>query len=241
MSNENLANMYLRFSPPMHVDNVKQYVTKSLTDHHSFYSFLAEAILPIVYRDVYGCKLVHAAIDINDTLIDVKTGPDDCLVDFTKGKIILSEAKFIPSLKTCIAKITDDFCKKDSIINKLDGLYRSSLVNSDTKILILQNIGKTQYKSYDISEFLSQEIILCGFAIHELAPYKLEDFEKEDFYNEFKVDHDKLANKIKKEFTLPAEFKYKIVIFHLFVDSKIDSITNFISKAQSLKEFYEKL
>lgn len=68
-------NIYRRFIPQGNTGtNLELYIDQSIKDNKNFYSFLAEGILGLVYRDVYGYNLAKGVIDVSDTLFDTHTG-----------------------------------------------------------------------------------------------------------------------------------------------------------------------
>ena len=117
-----LQNMLNRFLPSD--DSVKNIddISRKISEDSSYYSFLAEAILPLVYRDIYGFNLISSAIDINMTLTDTATGADACMYDSEKKTFVLGEAKFYRNFNQGMNAIITNFTGKDGFINKLNSL-----------------------------------------------------------------------------------------------------------------------
>ena len=105
--NEDFVAM-LELFLPIDVDkDIKTYIEEKVNKNVNFYSFFAEALLAVAFRDIYNYKLVSAAVDINDTLVDSHTGADACLYDEKNNIMILGEAKFYKILSDGLDKIIE--------------------------------------------------------------------------------------------------------------------------------------
>ena len=70
-----------RFLPNKNVKDITKFIIDSINSNKTFYSFLAEGMLGLVFRDIYGYDLSVGIIDINETLTDTHTGSDACMFD----------------------------------------------------------------------------------------------------------------------------------------------------------------
>ena len=71
-------NIYKRFAPrTQNAIELEQFVDNGLASNKNFYSFLAEGILGLIFRDIYDYQLAKGVIDVNDTLNDTHTGVDE--------------------------------------------------------------------------------------------------------------------------------------------------------------------
>lgn len=68
-------NIYRRFVPKSKITtDMNKFIEDNIKNNKSFYSFLAEGILGLVFRDMYNYNLAKGVIDIGDTLTDSHTG-----------------------------------------------------------------------------------------------------------------------------------------------------------------------
>ena len=150
-------NIYRRFIPKNKIGaELAKYIEDSIRNNLSFYSFLAEGILGLVFRDLYGYKLAKGVIDVTDTLVDSHTGVDACMYNVEKNVIVLGEAKFYESLDAGFDKIIDDFVNNDyNIIG--NNLSKKSIKISDQDYLLMY----LKYNKYI-------EMTCCGFIIKYL-------------------------------------------------------------------------
>lgn len=92
-------NIYKRFKPRSKITtDIDKFVEENIRTNKSFYSFLAEGILGLIFRDIYGYRLAKGVIDIGATLADSHTGVDACMYNLEHNIIVLGEAKFYESL-----------------------------------------------------------------------------------------------------------------------------------------------
>ena len=165
-------NIYRRFIPKTKTKNaIEEFVENSIRDNVAFYSFLAEGILGLVFRDLYDNKLAKGVIDINDTLTDSHTGVDACMYDLENNVIVLGEAKFYESLDAGINKITDDFVNK-SIKNKLESLQIAAENCTEAYNIIIKNLSLDEYDELTLEQFINQKIIFAGFVLHSEKKHK---------------------------------------------------------------------
>ncbi len=101
-------NIYRRFAPKSKITtDVDKFVEENIRINKTFYSFLAEGILGLVFRDMFEYSLAKGIIDIGETLTDSHTGVDACMYNLEQNIIVLGEAKFYESLSLGINKIID--------------------------------------------------------------------------------------------------------------------------------------
>lgn len=82
-------NIYKRFIPKDDaLKDLDTYISECLENNKSFYSFLAEGVLALVFRDLLNYKLAKAVIDVHETLVDSHTGADACMYDENKKILI---------------------------------------------------------------------------------------------------------------------------------------------------------
>lgn len=113
LSRNKRRNIYRRFIPKSEMSpDISSFVKENISKNKSFYSFLAEGILGLVFRDLYDFNLAKGVIDIGETLSDSHTGVDACLYNLNENVIVLGEAKFYESLSGGINQIIEDLVKK---------------------------------------------------------------------------------------------------------------------------------
>lgn len=231
----NYQLMLKRFLPRERPTNIDKFVNTELDKNKAFYSFLAEAILPLAYRDIYGYKLASAAIDIKQTLTDTSTGADACMFD-EKGIFVLGEAKFYKSLKLGLDEIIANFKEKRGFINKLDNLNRNFSNNSQTNSLIIRQLGKDAACEYEFHEFLKLPIYFSGFVLHELGERKFEDFKSDIFYDSYDINVSSILANLKRNYPNIENGNFHISMFHFPINSKEKLISKMIAKCYELKK-----
>lgn len=235
LSDKKKSLILKRFLPNELNSDINEFIDNSISKNKTFYSFLAEGILGLVFRDLYKFDLSVGIIDINQTLNDTHTGADACMFDKTKNILILGEAKFYKVFKYGMKAVIDDFLKK-SIFNKLDSFKRKIENNDNSYNVVIKNLKQSnQYgKSYNISlsEFLDQKIIFAGFVLHG-NEIEMKKYLSDNFYDCFKVSVEDLINNIKKD--VKKEFNnpdYEIFLFHLPINDKKELIKEVIDMAR---------
>ena len=226
-----ILNIFKRFIPKSAPNELtKDYIANSIRSNHNFYSFLAEGILGLVYRDLYKYQLSKGLIDVLDTENDTHTGVDACMYDIEKNVIILGEAKFYDNLSAGINKIIEDFAEKN-IKNKIESLVRSTENNITASEIVIKNIEKQKYEEYSLEEFLNQKIVFAGFVLHSAS--NVNNYDSETFYDGYNIDSEKLKANIEKSLDI-GEIKadYNIVIVHLPVKDKKELIIKIIEMAK---------
>ncbi len=226
-----ILNIFKRFIPKSAPSELtKDYISNSIRSNHNFYSFLAEGILGLVYRDLYKYQLSKGLIDVLDTENDTHTGVDACMYDIEKNVIILGEAKFYDSLNAGINKIIEDFAEKN-IKNKIESLVRAAENNITASEIVIKNIEKQKYEEYSLEEFLNQKIVFAGFVLHSAS--NVNNYDSKAFYDGYNIDSEKLKANIERSLDI-GEIKadYNIVIVHLPVKDKKELIIKIIEMAK---------
>lgn len=220
-----------RFIPPYNIEKIEDYVEDSLKNNRNFYSFLAEGILSLVFRDIYNYQLSFGIIDTSSTLNDTHSGADACMFDSKNNVLILGEAKFYEKFYSGIKSIIDDFCEKN-IINKLESFQKKSSENESSFEIVLKNLKKNTFEEITLEEFLKQKIIFAGFVLHRSSEYEIKNCLNYDFYDKFDISVHSLENNISK--CLNKNFfnsNYEIILLHLPINNKKDLIKKIIEKA----------
>lgn len=216
-------NIYKRFIPKDYSENVNnEYVANSIKSNKNFYSFLAEGILGLVYRDLYDYQLSKGLIDVLDTVNDTHTGVDACMYDRNNNIIILGEAKFYEDLNSGINKIINDFTNK-KIKNKIESLMTASENDILSNEIVIKNLEKQNYENYTIQEFLNQKLIFAGFVLH--SEQDVSHYGEKTFYDNYYINSQMLKENIKKSLEI-SEIKsnYNIIIVHLPIKDKKELI-----------------
>lgn len=230
LDNFSKFNIFRRFIPKDVPNELTlEYVTNSISNNKNFYSFIAEGILGLVYKDLYNYKLSKGLIDTLDTVNDTHTGVDACMYDRQNNVIILGEAKFYEDLNQGVNKIIYDFTRKN-IKNKIESLEIAVANNSAAYEITIKNIDKQNYEEYSLGEFLNQKLIFAGFVLHSETSTR--GYDAIDFYDKYNITSEMLKENIKKSLNI-GEIKadYNIVIIHLPIKDKKELIMRIIEIA----------
>lgn len=236
LDNFNRKNIYRRFIPKLKVDtDLSRFIEDSIKDNVSFYSFLAEGILGLIFRDLYKYQLAKAVIDVYDTLNDSHTGVDACMYDMDSGVIVLGEAKFYENLEAGIKKIIADFTQK-SIKNKLESLQVATENSHEASRIILKNLAVGDYDILTLDEFMNQKIMFAGFVLH--SEDDVSEYKEKSFYDKYNISIEQLVENIEKAIkTDITKGDYEIIMVHLPVSSKKSLIAKVIETSRlKLKE-----
>lgn len=230
LNNFKKKKIYKRFIPkdiPKNITN--EYIKRSIRSNGNFYSFLAEGILGLIYRDLYNYQLSKGLIDIYDTVNDTHTGVDACMYDRENKVILLGEAKFYRSLRLGINKIIEDFTKK-KIKNKIESLLTAVENNDLSQDIVIKNLEKQNYEDYTIEEFLNQKIIFAGFVLH--SEKNVDNYGEKTFYDDYYITSQMLKENIKKSLEIDEiKSEYNIIIVHLPIKDKKELIIKTIELA----------
>lgn len=219
-----------RFLPNKDVEDITKFIIESINSNKTFYSFLAEGMLGLVFRDIYGYDLSVGIIDITETLTDTHTGSDACMFDKKENVLVLGEAKFYESLNNGMKSVISDFLTKN-IFNKLDSFKRKIEQNDDSWKIVVKNLKVDTYDFVSLSDFMQQKIFFAGFVLHN-NEVEMEDYLKSNFYDDFSVNVGDLKNNIKKcieSDNLASE--YEIFLFHLPIRDKKTLIKEIMKRA----------
>lgn len=230
LDNFSKFNIFKRFIPKDVPDELTlEYVTKNIKNNKNFYSFLAEGILGLVYKNLYNYKLSKGLIDMLDTVNDTHTGVDACMYDRQNNVVILGEAKFYEDLNQGINKIISDFTNKN-IKNKIESLETAVANNREAYEIAIKNIDKEKYEKYSLEEFLNQKLVFAGFVLHSETSTR--GYDAVDFYDRYNITSERLKKNIEKSLNIDKiKADYKIVIIHLPIKDKKTLIMRIIEIA----------
>ena len=226
----NKRTIYRRFMPEHKLyRKVEDYIAAQIKRNPSFYSFLAEGILGLVYRDLYSFQLTKGIINIYDTLNDQHTGVDACMYNIEQNKIVLGEAKFYENLNSGLNKIISDLTESN-ISNKLSSLSRIARSTEKTAEIIIRNLETSEYDEITVERFLEQDITFAGFVLH--SEKNVKDYSKESFYDKYDISVEKLEENIRNSISgLDHLGNFEIILVHLPVSSKQKLIEKMIEEA----------
>lgn len=219
LDNFSKFNIFKRFIPKDVPNELTlEYVTNNIKNNKNFYSFLAEGILGLVYKDLYNYKLSKGLIDMLDTVNDTHTGVDACMYDRQNNVVILGEAKFYENLNQGINKIISDFTNKN-IKNKIESLETAVANNREAYEIAIKNIDKEKYEKYSLEEFLNQKLVFAGFVLH--SETSTCGYDAVDFYDRYNITSERLKKNIEKSLNIDKiKADYNIVIIHLPIKDK---------------------
>lgn len=239
-SNSNLKRILLSFSCSKKFDNdeeIKAYIDSSLSKRKAFYSFLAEMLQALLLKDVCGYDLVTHVISYGFNPSLTHQGPDSCLYSEKDKKIVLGEAKFIESCGDCFRKIIDDFKENGRLLGKLDSLSIAAQDNPAARQIIISKLGDESLDIISLEDFLKNDLVFCGFALHNMTGKK-EKYLESSFYDGYEIEVSEVLEHIQKIYkreyikTIDELGKYKVIIFHLPIKSKKELIFKIIKEAQ---------
>lgn len=225
-------NIYRRFAPKSEITpNILGFVEENIRNNKSFYSFLAEGILGLVFRDMYDCNLAKGVIDIGETLSDSHTGVDACMYNLQHNIIVLGEAKFYESLDLGIKKIIDDLTKK-SIKNKLESLQTGVENCEEALQIVIKNLALEEYDELTVDQFMNQKIMFAGFVLH--SETDISKYGNQDFYDDYSVSAQQLQNNVCDSLKYNnIQGDYEIVLVHLPVKEKKTIIVKMIETSKA--------
>lgn len=231
LSGNKRKNIYRRFIPKREMlSDINTFVSASISTNRSFYSFLAEGILGLVFRDLYDFDLAKGIIDITETLSDSHTGVDACLYNLNHHIIVLGEAKFYENLSGGMDKIIKDFVEK-SIKNKLESL-QTNVENCDEAIqIVIKNLKMEEYDELTIDQFMNQKIVFAGFVLH--SENDVSHYNEPNFYNRYFVSTSQLKDNINKSLNHnDINGEYEIILVHLPIKDKKSLIVKVIETSR---------
>lgn len=231
LSRNKRKNIYRRFIPKSEIVNdINSFVEQNIATNKSFYSFLAEGILGLVFRDLYDFSLAKGVIDIGETLSDSHTGVDACLYNLEHNLIVLGEAKFYENLAGGMNKIIDDFVSKN-IKNKLESLQTNAENCEETCQIIIKNLQLENYDELTVDQFMNQRIVFAGFVLH--SEQDVSQYDKQDFYNKYFISTRQLECNISDSLKHnDIEGEYEIILVHLPIKDKKSLIVKMIETSK---------
>ena len=239
-SDENLKRILLSFSCAQDFNTdqeIKDYIDLCISNNRSFYSFLAEMLQALLLKDVCRYNLVTHVIDYSFNPSLTHQGPDSCLYSEEDKKIVIGEAKFIENCSDCFNHIINDFKSGSGLLGKLLTLSIAAQNDPVARQIIISKLGDGSLKMISLDQFLKNDLVFCGFALHNTISKK-EKYFAIDFYDGYRIEVDEIANHIKQIYSadyvknLEEVGKYKVIIFHLPINSKRELIFKIIKEAQ---------
>lgn len=239
-TDENLKKILLSFSCSESFscdEEIERFIDINISKTKSFYSFLAEMLQALLLKDVCGYRLLSSVINYNFNPALTDQGPDSCLYSEEDKKVVLGEAKFIESQSECFNNIIDDFKRNHGIIGKLKTLCTAAQNDPSARTMIISHLNEETLKVVGLEDFLKNDIIFCGFALHNSMMHKEKYYDK-DFYDSYKIEINEIKEHIRAIYesdyskTLENLGKYKIIIFHLPIESKRSLILKIIKESQ---------
>lgn len=224
-------NIYKRFIPKVKTTlDMYEYVQAAIDNNKTFYSFLAEGILGLVFRDMYNYNLARGVIDIQETLTDSHTGVDACMYNLEQNIIVLGEAKFYETLEGGLKKIISDFVEK-GIKNKLESLQTGAENCEETNQIIIKNLTLDNYDELTVDQFMNQRIIFAGFVLH--SEEDISKYGEISFYDKFFVSSQQLKDNICHSLNNSVDGDYEIILIHLPIKDKKSLIIKMIETSKS--------
>ena len=224
-------NIYKRFKPRSKITtDIDKFVEVNIRTNKSFYSFLAEGILGLIFRDIYGYRLAKGVIDIGATLADVHTGVDACMYNLEHNIIVLGEAKFYESLSGGMNQIITDLVDK-SIKNKLESLQTGVENCEEAYQIVIKNLALEDYDELTVDEFMNQRIVFAGFVLHSEAD--VSQYGNQDFYDKYVVSAQQLEKNVCDSLKHDdIEGDYEIKLVHLPIKDKKSLILKMIETSK---------
>lgn len=225
-------NIYRRFAPKSEITtDIDKFVEENIRINKSFYSFLAEGILGLVFRDMFDYSLAKGVIDIGETLADSHTGVDACMYNLEHNIIVLGEAKFYESLSLGINKIIDDLVGK-SIKNKLESLQTGVENCEEAFQIVIKNLALEEYDELTVDQFMNQKIMFAGFVLHSATD--ISKYSNQDFYDNYFVSTQQLQKNVcdsLKHNNIQGD--YEIILVHLPIKDKKSLIVKMIETSKA--------
>ena len=229
---DNRYNVYRRFAPKSKIStDLSTYVKKSMDKNKTFYSFLAEGILGLIFRDIYKYDLAKAVIDVNETLTDSHTGVDACMYSLEHNIIILGEAKFYENFSKGINEIIKDLVNKN-IKNKLESLQTKAEQCQEAYQIVIKNLEINRYEELSVEQFMNQKIVFAGFVLH--SEKDISKYGNQDFYDKYFVSTQQLETNISDSLKHKDIIgDYEIILVHLPVKDKKSLIVRMIETSKA--------
>lgn len=211
-------HIYRRFIPKCEITDMDSFIEKNMQTNKSFYSFLAEGILGLIFRDIYGYQLARGIIDVGETLTDSHTGVDACMYNLKQNLIVLGEAKFYENFDLGIKQIIKDFVDK-SIKNKLESMQAKLETNEEACKIVIKDLEIGEYDELTIEQFMAQKIMFAGFVLHSESD--VSKYLNEHFYDKYPISVGRLKDNVRGSLNnKDVEGDYEIILVHLPINSK---------------------
>ena len=225
-------NIYRRFAPKSEITtDIDKFVEENMRTNKSFYSFLAEGILGLIFRDLYNYSLAKGVIDVGETLADSHTGVDACMYNLEQNIIVLGEAKFYESLSKGINQIITDLVDK-SVKNKLESLQTRVENCEEAYQIVIKNLEIEDYDELTVNQFMNQRIVFAGFVLHSEAD--VSKYGNQDFYDKYFISVKQLENNVCDSLKHnDIEGNYEIVLVHLPIKDKKSLIFKMIETSKA--------
>lgn len=232
LNRRNKQNIYRRFVPKSGITtDLDSFIEDNIRTNKSFYSFLAEGILGLIFRDMYSYQLAKGIIAVEDTLADSHTGVDACMYNLEQNLIVLGEAKFYESFDGGIKQIIKDFVN-NSIKNKLESLQTKVETCEDAYRIVIKNLAIGEYDELTVDQFMGQKITFAGFVLH--SETDVSQYGNSDFYDRYSVSVEQLVNNVRDSLSHDdIEGDYEIILVHLPIKDKKNLIHKMIEASRA--------
>ncbi len=224
--------IYRRFIPKSKVTtDLDKFIEDNIKTNRSFYSFLAEGLLGLIFRDMYSYQLAKGIIDVGETLADSHTGVDACMYNLEQNIIVLGEAKFYESFDEGIKKIIKDFVD-NSIKNKLESLQTKVETCDEAYRIVIKNLEFGEYDELTVDQFMNQKITFAGFVLH--SETDVSRYGNSDFYDKYSISVEQLENNVRNSLKHDdIHGEYEIILVHLPIKDKKALILKMINASKT--------
>lgn len=232
LNRRNKQIIYRRFIPKSEITtDLDDFIEENIQVNKSFYSFLAEGILGLIFRDLYNYQLAKGIIDVGETLTDSHTGVDACMYSLEQNIIVLGEAKFYESFNEGIKKIIKDFVD-NSIKNKLESLQTKVETCEEAYRIVIKNLKIGEYDELTVDQFMNQKIIFAGFVLH--SETDVSQYGNSDFYDKYSVSVEELIDNVRNSLNHnDIGGDYEIILVHLPIKDKKNLIHKMIDASRT--------
>lgn len=232
LNRRNRQIIYRRFTPKSEITiDLDDFIEENILTNKSFYSFLAEGILGLIFRDMYSYQLAKGIIDVGETLADSHTGVDACMYNLEQSRIVLGEAKFYESFDRGIKQIIKDLVD-NSVKNKLESLQTKLENCEEAYRIVIKNLAIGEYDELTVEQFMNQKITFAGFVLHSESD--VSQYGNSDFYDKYFVSVEQLVNNVRDSLKHDdIEGDYEIILVHLPIKDKKNLIRKMIEASRA--------
>lgn len=199
-------------------EELRSFVVKKLKSDPSYYSGVAEGIMPLIMNKINNWKLSRSVYTLFSSLMEITTGADSCYYD-DSGIIVLGEAKFYKSFGDGIDSLLYSINERPG--HKPNSLFNATRNNQDAMALIKKMNTDLSDDSITLKEFKKLKKIYAGFILHKNQKRYNNHLEK------FKREELSVAIEAFGEID-------QVKIYHLPVESKTELIIDLIMKAKEM-------